>query len=105
MSMIEAMSAGLIPFVQANESFRELIGRSHPQSLTDFANPDAAAAAFLRLATSNTDEDRRRAREISLQFSWPELANRVLAVYRQASAGHRPALATRLAAAQELTTC
>jgi alpha-1,3-mannosyltransferase len=104
MSMIEAMTAGLIPFVQANESFSELVGRTNPQSLTDFADPDVAAA-FLRLEASLTDDDRRRARAFALQFSWPELANRVLAIYRHVSTSRRPALATRLAAAQKLPTC
>lgn len=105
MSMIEAMSAGLIPFVQANDSFRELIGATNPQSLTDFADPAAAAAAFLSLEVATTGTDRQQARAFALRFSWPELANQVLAIYRQVSTSRAPALAMRLAAAEELPTC
>lgn len=106
MSMIEAMSAGLVPFVQANDSFRELIGAANPQSLTNFADPDAAATAFLALEAATVDADRQRARAFALRFSWPELANRVLTIYRQVSPNDgRSALARRLAAAKELPTC
>ncbi|QLH39123.1 MAG: glycosyltransferase family 4 protein [Defluviicoccus sp.] len=105
MSMIEAMSAGLIPFVQVNDSFSELIGQTRPHSLTDFADPDRAAEQFVRLEDSVTEEDQQQVRAFALQFSWPELANKVLLIYQKLLSGHRRSLAARLAAAQERSAC
>lgn len=104
MSMVEAMSAGLIPFVQANESFSELIGKTNPQSLTDFANPARAAAQFVALEATVTEADRRQAIDFAARFSWPELANKVLAIYRQVSSNRPGVLGTHLALAQDLPT-
>jgi alpha-1,3-mannosyltransferase len=104
MSMIEAMAAGLIPYVQANDSFSELIGATNPRSLTNFAEPAYAARQFIALDATIGEADRRRVRAFASQFSWPELANKVLSVYRQVCRARSGGLDAQLAAAEPLPT-
>jgi len=83
MSMLEAMAVGLIPFVQPNESFRELITAGHVGECVDFSHPENAAALIAeRLKFIGLDE-RKKAQNFALQFSWEKLAEETLAAYRE----------------------
>lgn len=70
LSIVEAMSAGLTPFLQDNAAFRETHERSGLGALTDFADPAAAAAAFLAMIARGQPDDRAKARDFGLTHSW-----------------------------------
>lgn len=86
MSMIEAMSAGLVPVVQANESFRELMSSSPVGALADFGDPPAAAQAIRAELDGLSIEARRAAIAFANRFSWRTHAERTLGYYQQALA-------------------
>ena len=83
MSMLEAMSVGLIPFVQPNESFLELIAAGKVGSAVDFTNPGRAAAQISEQMNGVSMKDRQKARDFALQFSWEKLAKDTISVYRE----------------------
>lgn len=83
MSMIEAMSVGLIPFVEGNESFRELLDRAGVGFYGDFTQTDAIAAQIAAALPAQSAE-RARAASFAKQFSWGDLTRNVLDGYRQA---------------------
>jgi alpha-1,3-mannosyltransferase len=86
MSMIEAMSAGLVPVVQPNPSFEELIGSSPVGVTVDFADPPAAARAIRAELAQLTLDRRRAAVAFANRFSWRTHAERTVSYYHQALA-------------------
>ncbi len=83
MSMLEAMSVGLVPFVQPNESFRELVSAGKVGMCVDFTKPVEAAASIAKHLGSISLPDRRRAREFAAGFSWDKLAEETITAYRE----------------------
>ena len=84
MSLIEAMSVGLVPVVHSNSAFVELMSGANVGSLTDFTRPDTAARA-LRGALDGLDaQQRERAMAYAQTFSWPRHAEKTLKLYRSA---------------------
>ena len=81
MSMLEAMSVGLIPFVQPNSSFKDLIRQGGVGECVDYAHPDTAANQIATAIQSVQDEDRKSARDFSKLFSWEELAAKNIETY------------------------
>jgi alpha-1,3-mannosyltransferase len=70
MSLIEAMSVGLIPVVEANPAFTELIDGAQCGAVTDFTRP-ALAARIMRHCLDNADwAQRNRTIAFSDEFSW-----------------------------------
>jgi alpha-1,3-mannosyltransferase len=86
MSMIEAMSAGLVPVVHTNESFKELIDSSPVGTVTDFADPPAAARTIRRELDGLSPESRRAAMAFANRFAWRTHAERTVGYYQQALA-------------------
>lgn len=83
LSMVEAMGVGLIPAVQANESFRSLVQEAQLGETTDFANPPAAAAAILRQREVAASPDARaKAKLFAQRYTWDTHALKLQAVYR-----------------------
>jgi alpha-1,3-mannosyltransferase len=85
MSLIEAMSVGLVPVVQPNAAFAELIGAANVGALTDFARPNTAARAIRRQLDMLDPAQRREARAFSTRFSWSGHAKRTRRLYRMAA--------------------
>ncbi len=85
MSMLEAMSVGMVPFVEANESFRELVARSGVGLCGNYADSDAMAASIAAALPAKT-EDRTKASAFAARFSWDELVRKTSLVYEQALA-------------------
>jgi len=83
MSMLEGMAVGLIPFVQPNESFRELIAQGKVGACVDFMSPDRAAREIQRHMKLVGESDRENARKFALQFSWERLAQDTIEIYRK----------------------
>lgn len=83
MSMLEAMAVGLIPFVQPNASFRELIAAGGVGACVDFNHPENAARAIICGMKNVPESDRDRARGFAMQFSWEKLVDDTLAAYRK----------------------
>lgn len=81
MSMLEAMSVGLIPLVQPNKSFDELVNRSGVGLLTDFGEPGTAAAAIAAYLPGLDMIKRTRAQEFSRNFSWKALIESTSSYY------------------------
>jgi alpha-1,3-mannosyltransferase len=83
MSMLEAMAIGLIPFVQPNESFRELVQGGGVGACVDFTKPEEAAASIAAQLEKVTPQDREKARAYARTFSWEQLAADTLESYRK----------------------
>lgn len=83
MSLIEAMSVGLIPIAQPNPSFSELLANAPVGVLASFdTTPEAAIA--IRLELDRLSDDRRAAaRAFASQFNWQGHAEKTAALYRQ----------------------
>lgn len=88
MSLIEAMSVGLVPVVQPNAAFAELIDAASVGALADFARPATAARAIRRQLDLLDDAQRKEARAFSTRFSWSGHAKRTLRLYRMAARCH-----------------
>lgn len=84
MSMLEAMSVGLIPFVQPNEAFKELVGLANVGACVDFAVPDVAAQGIAAHLPSVTPDQKNAAQEFAAQYSWDTLAASSLDHYKDA---------------------
>ncbi|HEU4839572.1 MAG TPA: WecB/TagA/CpsF family glycosyltransferase [Micavibrio sp.] len=81
MSMLEAMSVGLIPLVQPNKSFEELVGQSGVGLLIDLAEPGTAAAAIAAYLPTVAMVQRAQAQQFSRNFSWKALVDSASAYY------------------------
>ena len=83
MTLVEAMSVGLLPFVQPNASFRELIGMARVGRLVDFSDGPRAAQIIADHMPNCRRADRSAAIKFSRSFDWPTLARRTVDAYRQ----------------------
>ncbi|UVD56507.1 glycosyltransferase family 4 protein [Rhizobium sp. Pop5] len=82
---LEAMSAGLLPVLNANDAFQTLAGRHPVIGLADFNNPEAAAAAtesaYDGLARQ-PDAVRAELLDAARGYSWDIVAGRYIDLYR-----------------------
>lgn len=83
MTLIEAMSVGLVPLVQPNESFTDLLRRADTGLLVDHADPAAAADRIAQYIAGPQDAARQQARAFAKQFNWRTLAEKMDAVYQE----------------------
>jgi alpha-1,3-mannosyltransferase len=82
MSLVEAMSVGLVPVVHSNSAFVELMSGANVGALTDFTRPEMAANA-LRAALDGLDSvQRESAIAFARGFAWPRHAEKTLKLYR-----------------------
>lgn len=81
MALIEAMSVGLLPVVQANPSFVELLGAANLGALTDFSNTHLAAIAIRRELDRLAPAARAQAIAFSHTYSWKGHAEQTLGHY------------------------
>ena len=87
-SLIEALSAGLLPVVEANAAFMSFAERVSDVVLTDYAQPAIAAGAIMAAhARLAADPAATRARLVAAAqpFAWPGVAERYMQVYAQAA--------------------
>jgi alpha-1,3-mannosyltransferase len=86
LSVVEGMSVGLLPVVQANDAFQETVDLSGCGLLTDFTEPAAAAETFLawRHGEGDSPEARQRAAAFARTHSWDSLLEVVDESYRRA---------------------
>ncbi len=84
MSMLEAMSVGLIPFVQPNEAFKELIGLANLGACIDFADPATAARDIAGRMQAVSTSQRDAAQKFSARYSWDTLVASSLVHYKDA---------------------
>lgn len=87
---IEAMSAGLLPVLHANDAYLSLAKKHRDLVITDFANPETAAAAldaaFVRLQAEGSLLRDRLMREADA-YSWETVTAHYLAAYEEAVPG------------------
>lgn len=88
MSMIEAMSVGLIPVVQPNPSFQALVQSTGVGRVADYADSAEAAAVIQAVKTSVSPTARSAAKSAAARYSWRGHAERTLALYAEGLA-HR----------------
>lgn len=88
LALIEAVSAGLVPVVQPNASFRNLAVRYPGITLANFGEPETAAAAIEAAHAALTSLGRPAGLNLDWvqDFSWPGVAARYADVYWQAMA-------------------
>lgn len=86
MSMIEAMSVGLVPVVEGNGSFKELVGKAPVGRIAHYGAPEMAARAIRAELDGLTPERRRSAINFAGGYSWRAHAERTLDHYRSALA-------------------
>ncbi len=87
-SLIEALSAGLLPVVEANAAFKSFADRVADVVLTDYAQPAKAADAIMAAqAQLAADPAAMRARLVAAAqpFAWPGVAERYMRVYEDAA--------------------
>jgi alpha-1,3-mannosyltransferase len=81
---VEAMSAGLLPVLNANEAFVTLGKRHRMLRIADFARPEAAAEALAdahAALTQEADVSRARLMREASAYSWETVAERYFEVY------------------------
>lgn len=83
MSMLEAMSVGMIPYVEGNESFTELVTQSGVGLCVQYSDPVTAAAAVADDIRNVTEEQRATARAFAARFSWVELVQNTAQYYQR----------------------
>ncbi len=87
-SLIEALSAGLLPVVESNAAFAAFAQRIPDVTLTGYAEPARAADAILQAhARLAADPAATRARLVAAAqpFAWPGVAERYMRVYEDAA--------------------
>jgi alpha-1,3-mannosyltransferase len=84
---VEAMSAGLLPILHENQAYRTLGAKQPCLAIVDFAKPvqaaEALTQAYVRLETDG-DYIRRALMDGAASYCWPDVAQRYIAIYRQA---------------------
>lgn len=83
MSMLEGMSGGLIPFVQNNDSFNELITKCGCGLLLDYKEIKNSTKAIVDYFPNIDSAMRQHAMEFSLSYSWPKLGQDIDAFYNE----------------------
>lgn len=84
MSMLEAMTVGMIPFVEANESFQELVTQSGIGLYGNYSDAETLAKSIAAQLPATTDQ-RTKARNFARTFSWDELTRKTARNYEQAA--------------------
>lgn len=84
MSMLEAMSVGLIPFVQPNAAFKELIDLGKVGATVRFDAPEVAAQTIANKIPALLPDDRLKARDFAALYSWDKLVKQSLNSYADA---------------------
>jgi alpha-1,3-mannosyltransferase len=84
MSLLEGMSVGLIPFVQPNAAFKELIDMGEIGLCVDYNESEKAAGKIAAAIANITSQDRDLARDFAMRFSWKELTAKTLEAYESA---------------------
>lgn len=84
MSMLEGMSVGLIPFVQPNEAFKELITLAKVGACVPFNEPEKAAAEIAANLPTITEETKKKAQDFAALYSWDKLVASSLQTYADA---------------------
>lgn len=85
-TVVEAMSAGLLPVVNSIPSFDRIVGTTSVGLITDFSDPEIAAQdtlAFVRQTEQRHKEARAEAIEASDRYSWDGTAKRFTEVYER----------------------
>lgn len=86
MTLVEGLSAGLIPLASDISSFEVIVRRGGVGQTLDFSQPAAAAqaaAASMQAAAADHARLRAAALQAAQIWSWPATAQRFLALYRQ----------------------
>jgi alpha-1,3-mannosyltransferase len=83
MSLIEAMSIGLMPVVQPNASFVELIGEAKLGALAPFEQPAVAARAIADQLSGANPALRAAAMAYARRFSWRTHARQTFKYYEE----------------------
>jgi alpha-1,3-mannosyltransferase len=89
-TVVEAMSAGLLPIVNRIASFEKIVGATSVGRLTDFSTPAAAAkdaVEFMTWAKRRYVEARAEAIAASSSYSWETVGRRFTEVYKRAVTG------------------
>jgi alpha-1,3-mannosyltransferase len=97
--VIEALSAGLMPIVHANEAFRALAKRCDLVHLADFNRPADAATEIEQVFTvlnQNHADLRDTAQKSIGAFAWPAVADLYLDLYREVLEAHTGSPKSRL---------
>jgi alpha-1,3-mannosyltransferase len=81
MSLVEAMSMGLIPVTHPNASFRELLNAAPIGALVSFDDAVASARAVAYELRGLSPERRQAAIAFAERFSWSRHAARTIALY------------------------
>jgi len=84
LTVVEAMSAGLLPIVNRIKSFEAIVGNASVGILTDFSNPtDAAkdAVEFMSQTRLHYEQSRTEAIAASDRYSWDGTAQRFVEAY------------------------
>lgn len=89
MTLIEAMSVGLVPLVQPNASFQDLLRQADTGLLVDHADPADAADHIAHFIAGSQDANRLQARTFAKQFNWRALAEKMDNVYQEITAATR----------------
>lgn len=90
---VEAMSAGLMPVLNANTAYRDLASKHAEIRICDFADSDEAAAA-IEAAHDALLVDAERYRLSAMRaaggYSWDQVAEHYVDVYREVLGRHAP---------------
>ncbi|MEO0495971.1 MAG: glycosyltransferase family 4 protein [Pseudomonadota bacterium] len=79
LAVVEAMSAGLVPVLEANSTFVDLAGRHDLVTLTQFENPALAAEQFketFEKIEQSKVSMRQQAMDRAQLYAWPQVAAR-----------------------------
>ena len=85
-TVVEAMSAGLLPIVNRIKSFETILGATSIGLLTDFSAPSVAgkqAAAFMQRTKLRYGEARTAAMTASERYNWEGTAQRFAEIYEE----------------------
>lgn len=91
LSIVEGMSAGLVPLVSPLPSFKAIVRDAGAGHLVDFNNSDTCGADILRILGQEAAASGHRARVIaaSERYSWQHVAKRFQAEYEDVLGLHR----------------
>lgn len=84
---VEAMGAGLVPVLHANDAYRALANKHVGLALADFSDPEAAASIIqgtFETLSKRPDVVRSAMREAAASYSWDGVAARYAELYADA---------------------
>jgi alpha-1,3-mannosyltransferase len=85
-SLVEALSAGLLPIVSPVPAFADILGGTETGLPVQFDDTESAGremAAFLRDATNGYAARRAKAMQLVTSYSWPNVARRFVREYER----------------------